>query len=300
MKWSDMPPLSMLRAFEAAARCGGFSAAGRELNVTHAAIAQQVRGLEERLGLTLMRREGRGLDLTPEGRRLATKLGSGMETLRTALADLLEDVSSHPVRLTLTPTFLASWLMPRLSCFRQTCPDVELMLNPSADMVDLKRSEHDLAIRFGVGPWPGLASEHLLASSIVVVIAPELLRRHSITTPIDLLAVPWVQESGKDEWQVWLAAHGVEARGKTDILHLPGPLAIESIRRGDAVGMTARLFVEQDLAEGRLVTLFDDPETASPTAYHLVMRPGTLRPNVATVAAWLRRQAALDRPANVG
>lgn len=291
MNWSEMPPLSMLRAFEAAARCGGFSAAGRELNVTHAAIAQQVRGLEERLGITLMRREGRGLDLTPEGLRLATRLGGGMETLRSALAELIDETSDRPVRVTLTPCFLASWLMPRLSGFRERFPDIELMLNPSPELVDLKSSEHDLAIRFGTGPWPGLPSEPLVTSPVVVVIAPKLRARRELEGPCDLLHLPWVQETGTDEWRVWLKAHGVVVKEKKDILHLPGALALDAIRRGDGVGMTARIFVEDDLDQGRLVALFDEPNEAVPTAYHLVSRPGRLRPQVAQVAAWLREEA---------
>ncbi len=289
-----MPPLSMLRAFEAAARCGGFSAAGRELNVTHAAVAQQVRGLEQRLGVTLMRRDGRGLELTVDGHRLAGKLGAGMETFRAALTEVMDDAGDRPVRITLTPTFLASWLMPRLSAFRETYPDIELMLNPSPEVVDLQRTEHDLAIRFGTAPWAGLASELLLASPVVVVIAPKLLRGRTIDTANDLLSLPWVQEIGTDEWQVWLAAHGVQVKGKKDILHLPGPLSTEAIRRGDGVGMTARIFVEDDLAKGVLVAPLDDPEEAPLTAYHLVHRPGSLRAKVAAVADWLRREAAAE------
>jgi LysR family glycine cleavage system transcriptional activator len=179
MDWSEIPPLSMLRAFEAAARGGGFSAAGRELNVTHAAVAQQVRGLERRLGVALMRREGRGLSLTPEGRRLAEGLGAGFETMRGALEALAAEAADRPVRATLTPSFASNWLMPRLGGFRARHPEVELLLNPSSEVVDLRRGDYDVGVRFGKGVWPGLETEKLASTSIALVATPALLARIS-------------------------------------------------------------------------------------------------------------------------
>ncbi|GMG82323.1 transcriptional regulator GcvA [Paralimibaculum aggregatum] len=291
MDWSGLPPLSQLRAFETTARTGGFSAAGRELNVTHAAVAQQVRGLERHLGVGLVRREGRGLALTPEGARLAEALGAGFETMRAALAEILAEQAARPVHITLTPAFLAAWLMPRLGEFRAAHPKIELMLNPSTDVVDLARSGHDLAIRFGTGDWPGLEAIPLVAAPVVVVAAPALLAACAVREPADLLALPWVQEIGTDELAVWLRGHGVEIAGKTDILHLPGKHAIDAILRGDGAGMTARIFVEEDIAAGRLVALFDRDRDASGTGYHLVRRPGRQRPDVQKVAGWLLRLA---------
>jgi LysR family glycine cleavage system transcriptional activator len=285
-----MPPLSMLRAFEAAARTGGFTAAGRELNVTHAAVAQHVRGLEARLGIALMRREGRGLVLTVEGRRLAEGLGDGLETMRRAVAEVA-GADDGPVRVTLTPSFSAHWLMPRVAAFREAHPEVELLFSPSAEVVDLARGEFDLAVRFGAGGWPGLEETLLLTSALVVVASPGLLARHPVAEPADLARLPWVQETGTDEWRSWLAAHGVEVGDKRDVLHLPGFHALAALREGQGVGLTARMFVEQDLAEGRLVALFEDEPARKRTGYFLVRRRGAMRPSVAAFARWLGREA---------
>lgn len=292
MDWSALPPLSMLRAFEAAARCGGFSAAGRELNVTHAAVAQQVRGLEDRLGVQLMRRDGRGLSLTGEGRRLADRLGEGLAILRAGVAEIVDAAADRPVQVTLSTGFAAGWLTHRLGAFRAERPDIELMLNPTATVIDIARSDFDFGIRYGRGNWDGVEAERLFVSPGVIVGTPALVARIGIETPQDLVRAPWVQEIGVREWSVWLAARGVDVGDKRGELHLPAHMALDALRSGQGVGLITRLLVERDLAEGRLLALFDDEEASPGAGYWLVRRPGPLRPNAAAFAAWLRREAA--------
>lgn len=294
MNWSDMPPLSMLRAFEAAARHGGFSAAGRELNVTHAAIAQQVRALEERLGLPLMCREGRAVAPTPDGERLAATLREAFDLMREGVGALVAGAADRPVQVTMTTGFAASWLAPRLGSFRAAHPEVELMLNPSIRMVDLARSEFDLAIRYGAGQWPGLEAEPLLVTPKVVVATPGLVGDAAIETPQDLLRFPWIQELGLEEWRVWLTQRGVAMADKRDILHLPGHLAIDALRRGQGIGLTARVLVEDDLRAGRLVALFEDEPGAAPTGYWVVRRPGRLRPGARAFVEWVMGEAQAE------
>ncbi|WP_372422422.1 LysR substrate-binding domain-containing protein [Salinarimonas chemoclinalis] len=291
MNWSDLPPLSMLRAFEAAARHRGFSAAGRELNVTHSAIAQQVRGLEERLGVALMRREGRGLALTPDGARLAGTLREALDLMREGVGALVAGAAERPVQVTTTTGFAAGFLAPRLGAFRYEHPEIELMINPSAKTIDLARSDFDLAVRYGDGGWEGVESEPLLESAKVVVAAPALIEAGAVREPRDLLRYPWIQELGLGEWQAWLAAQGIAIGQKRDIHHLPGHMAIAALRDGQGIGLTARMLVEADLAAGRLVVLFDDVSVTREAGYWLVRRPGRLRPSAAAFADWLRREA---------
>ncbi|MEM0944316.1 MAG: LysR family transcriptional regulator, partial [Pseudomonadota bacterium] len=159
-----LPSLASLRAFEAAARHLGFSAAGRELNVSHAAVAQQVRGLEAFLGLKLVARAGRGLELTPEGVLLADHLAEGFGKISSGIQQLTEAESARPLHITMTPSFAIGWLMPRLPLFREAHPEVELMVNPTVNVVSLADAGYDLAIRFGRGPWPGLESVPLIST----------------------------------------------------------------------------------------------------------------------------------------
>lgn len=289
MDWTRTPPLSQLRAFEAAARAGGLSAAARELNVTHAAVGQQIRKLEAALGARLAYRRGRGLALTEEGRRLGARLTDAFTMMAAAAEEVARRAEERPVRISLTPSFSAHWLGPRLSRFRAAHPEIELMLHPSAAVVDLVAGGFDLAIRFGAGAWPGLRAEPLLASPHVVAAAATLIAGKTLRHPRDLLELPWIQETGVDEWRVWLAEHGVAVPRKRDVLHMPGDMAVAAIRRGEGVGLTARALVAEDLAAGRLVALFDASEDGR-TGYHIVWPEGPLRPPAAAVAAWLRAQ----------
>ena len=134
---NPLPPLSALRAFEAAARNGSLSAAARELNVTHPAIAQQVKKLEEWFGVPLLQRAGRGVAVTAEGTVLARELGDGFETLRRAVESMDAAATKRPLGITLTPSFAASWLMPRYAGFREAHPDIEVLFNPSAVVVEI-------------------------------------------------------------------------------------------------------------------------------------------------------------------
>lgn len=291
MEWSGLPPLSMLRAFEAAARLGGFSAAGRELNVTHAAISQHVRALEERLGAELMRRQGRRVTLTEDGRLLADGLSAGLATIKMSLEAFEARNRARPVVVTLTPAFASGWLTPRLGAFRRAHPEIELVLDPTARLVDFGAAEVDLGVRFGNGDWEGLDSRRLLASTMVIVAAPSLLAElgRPVETPADLRDLPWIQEVGVDEWPVWLRNNGVPVEAGAMTAHLPGYMALDALREGQGVGMTAKVIVEKDLAAGRLHALFEtgsEPEIG----YYLVRRPGPMRPGVQTLHDWLVAQ----------
>ena len=184
--WRSFPSLTSLRAFEVAARLQSFTLAAKALNVTHAAVAQQVRGLEDHLGRELIYREGRGLLLTPEGARLAAALAEGFRSIALALDEMKLSGPGAPVRVTLTPAFAAQWLMPRLKGFWSTHPEVPISLHPDKRVVDLRREGIDLAIRFGNGIWPGMDVELLTAADYVVVGAPALLQvdciRRSLTS----------------------------------------------------------------------------------------------------------------------
>lgn len=285
----DLPPLTSLRAFEAAFRHGSLSAAARELNVTHAAVAQQVRKLEEWFGVKLMQREGRGVAPTEKGRRLADGVSDGFAALRSAVSALTGDDATRPLKITLTPTFAANWLMPRLGCFRTSNPEIEIMLNPTAQKVDLVEEDYDLGFRFGTGPWPGLEAERILESQHVVAASPALLKGKKIETPADLVALPWVQELGMDERGVWLKAHGVEDSGPRNVMHLPGNLMVDAIRRGEGIGITGRAWLEDEIASGCIVALFEEEGEAG-LGYWMVTRPPPHRPPLKAFMRWVRAQ----------
>ena len=286
-----LPPLTALRSFEAASRHRSLSSAARELNVTHAAIAQQVKKLEEWFGLSLMQRAGRGVEATPQGARLAEGVGEGFAAMQRAVDALMTDDATRPLKITLTPTLAANWLMPRLGGFRTAHPDIEIMLNPTAQPIDLIAEDYDLAFRFGAGTWPGLTSELLLDGGHAVFAARSLVEQYSIETPADVAMLPWVQELGMDERGVWLRAHGVEDTAPRNVLHMPGNLVVDAIRRGQGVGNVGRTWFEDDVANGSIVTLFDD-DTTSDLGYWMVVRPGIYRPPLESFMRWVRAEIA--------
>jgi LysR family glycine cleavage system transcriptional activator len=294
MDWLTLPPLSALRAFAALAETGSFSGAGAALNVSHAAVSQQVRALEERLGVSLVRREGRRAALTPEGIRLADALGPAFQSIRHVVDELSGADATRPLQISTTPSFAISWLMPRLSEFRHEHPEVELMLNPTPQVVELAPGGVDVAIRHGRGGWPGLDAELLLPTSLVVVAARSLIGDRRITDPRDILDLPWLQELGTSEMSEWLRGRGVIAPRKESVAHLPGHLVLEALRSGDGVTMSARALIARDIDEGRLVVLFEDRIPRD--GYYIVTRPGVLRPPLKAFVAWLRRHAT-PRPA---
>lgn len=283
-----LPSLAALRAFEASARGGSFSAAARELNVTPAAVAQQVRALERDLGLALAQREGRGIALTADGATLARELSAGFATIRDGVDRLREREAVKPVSVSTTPSFAAGWFMPRLPQFWADNPGLELALHPSAAQVDLQDGQYDLAVRFGGGDWPGLQAELLIATTFIVCASPDLLGDTSLASVEDLLRFQWFEEPGTHEQLIWLDAVGLPREKRRNVTQLPGNMLLTALREGRGIAASAKLFVEEDLAAGRLVKLWEDERPGR--GYHIVTRPGVLRPPAERVRRWLKRQ----------
>jgi LysR family transcriptional regulator, glycine cleavage system transcriptional activator len=295
MDWISLPPLAALRAFAAFAETGAYTSAGAALNVSHAAVGQQIRALEDRLGTRLVRREGRGAVLTPDGERLAKALETAFGTIRRAVDELTGADAARPLQLTMTPAFAARWLMPRLADFRHHHSVIELVLNPTAEVVPLAPGGVDLAIRDGAGDWPGLVSEMLFETTYVIAAAPSLIGDRRIERAEDLLDLPWLQEYGTDEVSAWLATRGVCCPAPGRISHLPGHLALEAMRAGAGVCATVRAYIEEDVAAGHLRILFED--SLPGWGYHIVTRPGVQRPPLRAFVGWLRGQAEAEQAA---
>ncbi|WP_422376071.1 LysR family transcriptional regulator [Roseibium sp.] len=293
MDWRALPSLNALRAFAVVAETRSFSAAGRELNVTHAAVSQQIRGLETFLGFQLVVREGRGVALTPEGDRLFDGLSSGFDIIRDTVDELLQEDVARPLNITMTPSFAISWLMPRINDFRLKHPEIELMLNPTAQVVELRPGGVDLAIRFGNGDWPGFDSELFLTTNFAVVGASCLIGDRKIEKPEDLLQFPWLSEYGTNELAIWMERQGVVPKGKLNITHLPGYMVLEGVRRGEGISATAKTFIEADVAAGSMQVLFEEGVNPG-TGYHLVTRPGIKRPPLKAFLNWMRSMRPED------
>lgn len=267
--------------------------AGQALNVTHAAISQQIRALEGHLQVPLVDRSGRALELTMEGQQLAQALALGFGAIGTAVQELSGAGEARPLHVSVTPSFAAIWLMPRLPEFHAAHPEIDLMLDPSPGLVELKPGGIDMALRYGPGGWAGVVAEMLVPTSIVVVGAPALLERYpEIRTPADLANLPWLEELGTTEADMWMKRQGVEQRIMGQRVHVPGNLMLDGLRDGLGVAASTGLAVDADVAAGRLRVLFGDTQAGE--GYHIVTLPGVQRAPVRQFASWLRRAARHD------
>lgn len=289
MDWRNVPSLSALRAFEATARLSSFSAAARELNVTHAAIAQHVRALEAELGEALVFREGAGMALTAEGIALAAALGEGFGAIAAGVSQLRASKAEQPLKVSLTPSFAENWLMPRIGAFWAEHPEVKLALHPSMEVEDLRRGNFDLALRYGHGSWPGVEAEMLAHANFVIVGTPELAARLSDTSMEALCNLPWILEAGRDEQRLWAGQAGLDL-SCTAFSELPAnALVLSAVRAGSGLSIQSRAVVADDISTGRLLCL----HAAEPSSlgYYLVRVSAARSARLDTFVRWLRTVA---------
>ncbi len=294
MDWRDIPSLSALRAFEAAARLGSLSEAARALNVTHAAIAAHVRALEGEFGQPLLRRSGRGMVPTLAGAELARDLGSGFAEIAAGVRSLRQGREDRPVTLTTTPSFAENWLMPCLAAFWSAHPDIPLSVQTSQDMVDLRREGIDLAIRHGSGPWPGLEGHVLTQATMVVVAQPGRFGPppDDPTSPeawARVADLPWILDTSHSEFNKRLVRLGLDPDALQATELSSNGLILPACRAGGGASAQPLALVETDIADGRLEVLAQ--EVDSEMAYHLLHLPGPLSRRAQTFVTWLKRDS---------
>jgi LysR family glycine cleavage system transcriptional activator len=290
-----LPPLNGLRTFEAAARHLSFTRAAAELHVTQAAVSHQIRALEERLGVKLFQRRGRGLVLTEAAQTYLGEIRGAFERIGEATRRLQARDALGTLTASVLPSFTAKWLLPRLGRFRAAHPEIDLRLSSSEEMVDFARDDFDLAIRTGRGRWPGLRADLVLTEELFVVCSPKLVERQKLDRPEDLRQHTLLHDEPRDRWAVWLKRVGID-----DIDPWRGPgfsqsnLVIEAAVEGQGVALVGGTLAAEDLRAGRLVRPL---AASSPTdySYWLVCPEATAeRPKVAAFRAWLLAEAAAE------
>lgn len=285
--WRSFPSLTALRAFAATADLRSFSQAARVLNVTHAAVAQQVRALEEHLGRPLVQREGRGVSLTTDGEQLAAALDEGFSSVQRGLEALRAGEADRPVRITLTASFAAQWLMPRLKDFWRQNPDIGLSLHPDSRVVDLHREGMDLGIRYGNGDWPGVETAYLTSARLVIAGAPALIGPQEMTVA-DMAATDWILSRSWPEQDAYLTQLGLDPAtlSRTDINN--DELALAAARQGLGLVVESVALIQSDVAEGRLRIVHESREKFP--AYFVVTLPGPKRAAARAFLKWLKSQ----------
>jgi LysR family glycine cleavage system transcriptional activator len=288
INWRALPPLTALRALAATAEFRNFSQAARALNVTPAAVAQQVRALEGLTGRALVQRDGRGVSLTADGEHLAEALAEGFASMVRGVEALQAIEADRPVRISLTAGFAAQWLMPRLKDFWDRHPDIGLSILPDAKVVDLHRDQMDIAVRYGNGDWPGLESHYLASARLVTVGAPLLLGGRRPLTTDEMREMDWVLHRNWPEQDAYLRQVGLEPARlrRTDLGS--EELVIAAARQGLGLAVESLALIEADVNDGRLQVVHESPEQAP--AYFVINLPGPQRAAARTFLQWLKTQ----------
>lgn len=287
--WRALPSLSSLRAYEAAARLRSHSAAARELNVTHAAIAQHVRQLEAHFGQSLLQRDGQGMTPTPEGAQLGAALTDGLTTIAQGCQALTDLKADRPLSLTCTPSFAERWLMPRMAAFWAHHPDIAVSITPSNTVVDLRRDGFDLAIRYGRGAWPGLEAAPLVNDGFCIVCAPQIAPNTTINSIHDLQSLPWLMDVHRAETHILSRDIGLDPETMTLRTFETNGMVISAARAGLGLALQARSLVAEDLRDRALVSVWDiAPENLG---YYVATLPGPQSPRLKTLIRWLKGSA---------
>src|SRR5262245_48965831 len=270
----QLPSLETLRLFDAAARHQSFTRAGEELGLTHAAVSQRLAALRALVGHPLFVRDGRRMVPTPEARRLLPGTRQALQLVDSIYGRPMPRAAggTRALALSTTVSFASRWLAPRLARFTAAHPDIELELRPSGDVLDLRRSNLDAAIRYGPGHWPGLMSVHLSDETVFPVASPAYQRRLRLRRPEDLRRAVLIRHPPQP-WEPWLHRAGVELPAPPS-----GPLITETglvldVAIADGgVALGRQVLAEADLRAGRLVRLFE-VAIKDTYAYHLVWLP---------------------------
>ncbi len=255
-----LPSLNWLRAFEAAARHMSFTEAANELNVTQAAVSQQVRQLEDWLGTPLFTRMPRRLVITDAGLGYLPIVRQAFDHLAAGTDDLFGEGSERPVSVRVTSSLTYLWLVPRVGRFLKAHPGVSLRLTTTLETLDYGQEGVDVEIRYGDGKWPGVRAERLFWEELFPVCSPRLLERPTpLAIPEDLVNHTMIHVIGEPEnWQMWLRATGLSGMsvggGLQFDLHM---MATHAAIAGIGVALGLSPMVDDALADGRLVAPFD-------------------------------------------
>lgn len=304
-----LPPLDLIRGFEAAARHLSFTKAATELHLTQSAVSRQVQALEQHIGQPLFQRQHRALLLTEAGQLLQQTAAGMLAELSYTLERIAAD-RSPLVTVTTTVSFASLWLVPRLPAFRLANPGVDVRISADSSALDLSRARVDLAIRYCPPERAPARAERLFGEEVLPVCHPSLLKdpQRPLREPADLRHQVLLHFEDRApriailQWETWLEAMGLselQPAGELRFSHYDQ--AIQAALEGHGVALGRLPMMERQLRRGQLVAPFEPSrlpgrQPQSSRAYYIVLEPAAaLRPEVQQFAAWLKSEAQTGR-----
>lgn len=287
-----LPSLNALRAFDETARTLSVTRAAEALHVTHGAVSRQLKQLEEQLGVTLFRRQGRGLALTQEGELLRASTSQAFERLGQACTQLRRRASEAPLVLGCPGSFLARWFIPRLDRLKAQCPELNLHLTADEEVAGRLGTDVDAVLRFAEPPWPDeVRVVELAPERMGPVLAPELLEdANAAPDAAALTTLPMLHTQSRPQaWSQWFAARGLDPatmRHDQSFEHLH--YMLEAALVGLGVAIAPSYLVEEDLRTGRLIAPWGFIET--PARLGLWLPSGPPRRDIERLVEWLKQE----------
>jgi len=283
-------PLNALRTFEAVASRLSFSRGAKALNVSPAAVSSQIRALEQRLNQPLFLRHGRQVTLTEAGNRLLPGVQRGLAELRQAVEVVIQDSSEGVLNISMMPSFLQKWLMPRLVGFYGSEPDIDLRINADNAMVDFDHSDMHAAVRFGAGKWPGLKVLKLADDWILPVCSQQLLDESGPINSVKDLQKRDLLFLESDMWDPWFRQMGKSNRDSRWSRLNDSISVLMAAEQGEGIALSRWSLVARDIQAGRLVRPVNAVVKADWSSYFVAPPHYFDLPKVAMFREWLSEQ----------
>ncbi|MEM5469267.1 LysR substrate-binding domain-containing protein [Celeribacter marinus] len=289
--------LNAILHFEAVARRGSLTVAAEELSVSPSAVSQQVKLLEQQLGIKLFRRKGRNLALTLEGEQLFQTSATALRMLSEARKNLGKARETRRLNLRVMPSFGVRWLGPRLSEFIDLCPDFDLRVDAAPDPTDFERELMDLDIRYGSGNWPAFHSAPVLQDQVLPLASPEYLATLGglQVDPAARLNAARLIDSARAmcQWDFWVWRNGLDVTSNTkSVLMDRSSLALQLALDGKGVVLESLALAAPEVAQGRLVPVTPELPVFTFPAYWLICPPRHLnRRAVRLFTDWIAQKA---------
>jgi LysR family glycine cleavage system transcriptional activator len=287
-----MPSLEAMRVFEVAGRHGSYSSAAEELHITHGAVSQRIRQLEEQVGVTLFQREGRRMVLNASGRRLHGRVTRVLAELTAAVTALSSAGSEAEVTVSLLPVMAARWLLPRLPKFNERYPHIHVHVRSDRQLANFKSDRVDVALRLGSGTWKGLNAIRLMDEEVFPVCSPHyneglFSRDPGAFVNERLLIDPNVP------WSAWFRSLGMPIDRKiVGNSFMDANLLMEAAIDGQGLALARASVARAELLAGRLIRLSEHGYRLPVS--HFLVYPPSLDNNAPVMAFrdWLLAEAA--------
>jgi LysR family glycine cleavage system transcriptional activator len=298
----SLPPLHLLQLFEAAGRHSSFKKAAEELFLTPSAISHQIKSLENHLDIMLFKRVTRGVKLTPAGEKYITTVQEIFHLLDHGTSSLKSEFSTQAqstlLRISTIPTIASNIIIPNLGLFQEKFPSVELRIETSMELIDLRYADFDLALRLGDGDYPGVTSEKLFDLQVTPLCSPDFAKKHKLINVEQTLSVPLILHANmSNSWLQWCEALGIDyVESKSNLSLGSYDAVIQAAQQGLGLVLGAIPLENMALKNGLLVQPFKEKFHFKPKCYAVYHPRDKQRSDISSFISWFKQlvQTSMD------